>query len=75
MALEGGDLAFADIGAVAMASCAKGGDGLKGKWEWNRGNETSSKAASCVSGDFRIIWRWACGLVSFYPCRKGTFAA
>lgn len=27
--VEGGELAFAKAGAVAMVSCAKGGDGIK----------------------------------------------
>lgn len=29
MAVEGGDLAFAEVGAVAMASCARGGDRME----------------------------------------------
>ena len=31
MAVEGGDLAFAEVGATTMVGCAKGAHGMKGE--------------------------------------------
>lgn len=70
MAAEGGDLAFAEAGAVARASCAEGGDGMKEDTGGEQGSETSGRAASWSSGDFHSIQLWAHGLVFFWPPPK-----
>lgn len=46
MAVEGGDLAFAEAGAVARAGCAKGGDGTQEETGGEQGSETSSRQGS-----------------------------
>lgn len=71
IAVEGGNPAFAEVGAVA--SCAKGGDGTKEEMGVEQRKRDQSRAASCFLGDFHVIQFWAHVLVS-WPCHKLTFA-
>lgn len=57
-----------------MASCAKGGDGTEEMGVEQRKRD-QWQGSLFVSGDFHVIWPWAYGLVSFWPCQKCTFAA
>lgn len=70
MELEGGDLAFAEVGAVAIASCAKGREGRKEEL----GVEQRKRDQQQGSLLCHVIWLWVHSLVSAWCCQKCTFA-
>jgi hypothetical protein len=69
---EGGDLASALLTAMDMASCGKGGDGMKEETGVEQRKRDQHRAASCFSGNLPITQLWAGGPVSTGPCQKCT---
>lgn len=62
-------VAFAEAGAVATTSFAKGGDGVEEETGVGQGSGTAAAQPLVFSGELHVIQLCACGLVS-WPSSK-----